>query len=85
MKGNINIDIFISAHRHRVNHCLTLVPDGILRGVDLRPILLPNPGQSCGSGHLGSFTGSMAVMFGTGAALHHLGPAIVGLRDRKAK
>lgn len=51
----------------------TLVPDGILRGVDLRPLVLFNPGQSCSSSHLGSFTGSMAVLLGTGATLHHLG------------
>lgn len=54
-------------------NCLTLVPDGVLRGVDLRPLMLLNPGQGCGSSPLGSLTGSMAIILGTGAALHHHG------------
>lgn len=52
---------------------LTLVPDGVLGGLDLGPGVLLYPGQGCGSSHLGPFGGSMAVVSGTGAALHHLG------------
>lgn len=55
----------------------TLVPDSVLRGVDLRPMLLLNPGQGCGSGPLGSLTGPMTRIPGGGAALRRLS---LGLR-----
>lgn len=48
---------------------LTLVPDGVLRGVNLRPLKLLNPGQGCGSSPLGSFAGGIAIIPGPGAAL----------------
>lgn len=51
---------------------LTLVPDGVLGGVDLWLLMLLNPGQSCSSSSLGSFTGNMTIILGTGAALNHL-------------
>lgn len=54
---------------------LTLVPDGVLRGVDLRPRPLVDPGQSCSSGPLGSFTGSMPNVLRSRAALHFIGLA----------
>lgn len=50
---------------------LTLVPDGVLRGVDLRPLL--DPGEGCGSGPLGSFAGSMSNVLRSRAALHLIG------------
>lgn len=53
--------------------CLTLVPDGVLGGVDLRLLPLLDPGQGCSSCPLGSFSRSMAIILGTGAALHHIG------------
>lgn len=52
---------------------LTLVPDGVLRGVDLRPRLLLDPGQGCGSGPLGSFAGGMSNVLRSRAALHLIG------------
>lgn len=48
---------------------LTLVPDGVLRGVNLGPLKLLNPGQGCSSSPLGSFAGSIAIIPGPGAAL----------------
>lgn len=50
-----------------------MVPDGVLRGVDLRPRPLLDPGQSCSSGPLGSFTGSMPNVLCSRAALHLIG------------
>lgn len=55
-----------------------MVPDGVLGRVHLGPRLLLDPGQSCGSGSLCSFAGSMAVVFATGAALQRLRFAAVG-------
>lgn len=60
--------------------CLTLVPDGVLRGVDLRLRLLLDPGQGCSSCPLGSFGGSMAIILGTGTALHHIGPGTTAFK-----
>lgn len=48
---------------------LTLVPDGVLRGVNLRPLMLLNPGQGCSSSPLGSLAGGIAIITGPGAAL----------------
>lgn len=56
---------------------LTMVPDGVLGGVDLWPLPLLNPGQGCGSGPLGSFTGPMTLVLGAGAALRR---RFLGLR-----
>lgn len=64
---------------------LTLVPDGVLRGVDLRPRMLLNPGQGCSSSPLGSFTGSMAIILGTGAALHPFGLRTTVLWGQKSE
>ncbi|KAG7233968.1 hypothetical protein INR49_028682 [Caranx melampygus] len=65
--------------------CLTLVPDGVLRGVDLRPGPLLDPGQSCGSSSLCSFAGSMAILFATGAALQRLRFGAVGFEHTSVK
>lgn len=58
---------------------LTLVPDGVMRGVDLWPRTLLYPGQSCSTGHLSSFTGRMAIILGNGAALHLIRLGATGL------
>lgn len=59
--------------QHNWRWDLTLVPDGVLRGVDLRPRPLLDPGQSCSSGPLGSFTGSIPKVLCSRAALHLIG------------
>lgn len=48
---------------------LTLVPNGVLRGVNLRSLKMLNPGQGCSSSPLGSFAGGIAIILGPGAAL----------------
>lgn len=62
-----------------------MVPDGVLRGVYLRPRPLLDPGQSCSSGPLGSFTGSIPNVLRSRAALHliGLGAAVSQGKDRK--
>lgn len=69
--GSFVVVIIVS--ETRTGSSLTLVPDGVLRGVDLRPRLLLDPGQSCGSGPLGSFAGSMSNVLRSRAALHLIG------------
>lgn len=63
---------------------LTLVPDGILRRVDLGSLVLFNPGQGRGSSPLGPFAGSIAVVLDVGAALDALsfGPSVIGAQEQ---
>lgn len=71
----------------RVGSCsppsLTLDPDRVLGGVHLGALLVLDPGQGGGSGHLRSFAGRTAVLPGVAVAPGGLGVGAERFSDER--
>lgn len=75
IRGSVKFAVQIVCQlQEDTSNSLTLIPDGILGGVDLRPLVLFDPGQRCRSSSLRSLAGSITVwLLATGAPLPFLG------------